>query len=70
MTKKEKEMLKQDIQSIEQSIAFHTARIDTFGQPNPKGSMHAKPFDDVNPKNLLPYLKKILKSMKADLRKA
>jgi hypothetical protein len=68
MTKKEKEMLKQDILSMEQSIAFHTARIDTFGKPNPKGPMYVKPFDDVNPKNLLPYLKKNLKAMKADLK--
>lgn len=67
---KEKEMLKEDIQSMEQSIAFHTARIDTFGKPNPKGPMHVKPYDDVDPKNLLPYLKKALKTMKEDFKKA
>lgn len=68
MTKKEKEMLKEDMQSIEQSIAFHTARIETFGTPNPKGPLQVNPYDTVNPNHLLPYLKKIFKNMKADLK--
>jgi len=63
-------MLKNDIDSMEQSIAFHTARIDTFGKANPKGPMCVKPYDDLDPKQLLPYLKKALKLMKADLKKA
>tara|TARA_R110000868_G_scaffold398317_2_gene671432 strand:- start:1635 stop:1859 length:225 start_codon:yes stop_codon:yes gene_type:complete len=67
---KEKEMLKDDIRSMEQSIAFHNARIDTFGRHNSKGPMHVKPYDSVDPKNLLPYLKKALKMMKADLKQA
>jgi hypothetical protein len=67
---KEKEMLKDDIQSMEKSIAFHKARIETFGKPNSKGPMYVKPYDDVNPKNLLPYLEKALKAMKADFKKA
>lgn len=76
MTKKEKErekekqMLKGDIATMEKSIAFHTTRIETFGKPNPKGPFFIKPYDDVNPKNLLPYLKKALKAMKADFKKA
>jgi len=73
MTKKQKqkenEMLKGDIQLMEQSIAFHTARIETFGKPNPKGPFHIKPYDDVDPKILLPYLNKALKAMEADLKK-
>ena len=67
---KEKEMLKGDIQSMEQSIEFHTKRIETFGKPNPKGPMHANPYDNVNPKNLLPYLNKALQAMQADFKKA
>lgn len=67
---KEKEMLQGDIQSMEKSIEFHTARIATFGKPNPKGPMHAHPYDNVNPKNLLPYLTKALHAMQGDLKKA
>lgn len=54
---------------MERSIAFHTSRIETFGIPNPKGPMYSNPYDSMDPKHLLPYLEKILKSMKADLKK-
>lgn len=67
---KEKQMLKGDIATMEKSIAFHTARIETFGKPNPKGPFFVKLYDDVDPNHLLPYLKKSLKIMKADLKKA
>jgi hypothetical protein len=60
--------LKTDIKSMEHSIAFHEARIENYGKPNPKGPGHSTPFADINPQNLLPYLKKILKEMKAELK--
>jgi len=59
-----------DIAAMEQSILFHTNRIKTFGKPNSKGPMYVKPYDDVDPNILLPYLKNSLKVMKADLKKA
>jgi len=64
-----KQILKADIESMEQSIEFHTKRIETFGQPNPKGRFHVLPFDDVDPKHLLPELKRLLAQMKAQLKK-
>jgi hypothetical protein len=59
--------LEEDIKSIENSIAFHESRIENFGKPHPKG--HILPFDDVNPKHLLPRLHKILKEMKQDAKR-
>jgi hypothetical protein len=64
-----KQILKNDIQSMEQSIAFHTKRIETFGRPNAKGPFHVLPFDDIDPKHLLPTLQKLLAQMKAQLKK-
>jgi hypothetical protein len=63
-----KQILKQDIKSMEDSIAFHKSRVETFGQPNRKGPMHARPFDGLNPKHILPFLEKMLKEMKAELK--
>ena len=64
----EKEILKSDIESMEKSIAFHTARLKTFGKPNSKGPLHVLPYDNLDPKHIIPILQKLLKEMKAKLK--
>ena len=58
--------LEEDIKSMEKSIAFHESRIENFGKPHPRG--HILPFSDVNPEHLLPMLRDILASMKAEMK--
>jgi transposase-like protein len=65
---KEKEILKDDIAMMEKSIQYHTARLETFGKPNPKGPLHVLPYDNLDPKHILPVLQKLLKEMKAKLK--
>jgi transposase-like protein len=63
-----KQILKSDIASMEQSIQFHTDRLETFGKPNRKGPLHVLPCDNLDPKHILPMLKRLLKEMKAELK--
>ena len=60
------QFLEEDVKSMEKSIAFHESRIENFGKPHPKG--HIYPFSEVNPDHLLPRLRDILASMKAEMK--
>jgi hypothetical protein len=62
----DRDFLKNDIETMKKSIEFHETRIKNFGKLHPKG--HVYPFSDVDPKHILPYLKKMLKQMKTKLR--
>jgi hypothetical protein len=60
------EYLEEDIKSMEKSILFHESRIEKYGKPHPRG--HVYPFSDVDPKSLLPHLKKILTEMQIEMQ--
>ena len=61
------EMAQSDLEALEKSLAFHKARIPTFGKPRPGGRIH--PFDDVDPKHIMPYIEKNIAILKADIAK-
>jgi hypothetical protein len=61
------EMAQTDLESLEKSLAFHTARLKTWGKP--RAHKWVLPFDDTDPRYVIPSLEKNIAILKADIAK-
>ena len=60
-------MAQTDLEILEKSLAFHQARLKTWGKP--RTHKWILPYDDTDPRYVIPSLERIVADLKADIAK-